>query len=161
MRYDLLIRGGEVVDPGGGHLGRLDVAVDRGQIAAVDAHIPESAAFRVIAAAGQLVTPGLVDCHTHAVFGGDRGAEFEMRAAGRTYQEIQAAGGGIAATLETRNARISATSAPSSRASISRRRSGEVASASTDSVGTSRMLTSISACSRAHATIDGASPCWR
>ncbi len=48
---------------------------------------------------GALVTPGLIDCHTHAVFGGDRGAEFEMRAAGKTYQEIAAAGGGINATL--------------------------------------------------------------
>ena len=37
MRFDLLIRGGEVVDPGGGHEGRLDVAVRGGRIAAVDA----------------------------------------------------------------------------------------------------------------------------
>jgi len=48
---------------------------------------------------GKLITPGLVDCHTHAIFAGDRANEFAMRAAGRTYQEIAAAGGGITATL--------------------------------------------------------------
>ena len=48
---------------------------------------------------GRLLTPGLVDCHTHAVFAGDRSAEFALRARGATYLEIAAAGGGIAATL--------------------------------------------------------------
>ena len=44
---------------------------------------------------GRLVIPGLIDCHTHLCFGGWRGDEFEMRLAGRSYQEIAAAGGGI------------------------------------------------------------------
>jgi dihydroorotase len=65
MRFDLLIRGGEVVDPGGGHEGRLDVAVTRGRIAVLDRDIPATAAFRVVDAGGQLVMPGLVDLHTH------------------------------------------------------------------------------------------------
>jgi len=65
MRFDLLIRGGEVVDPGGGHEGRFDVAITRGRIAAVDREIPEDAAFQVLDASGQIVTPGLVDLHTH------------------------------------------------------------------------------------------------
>jgi dihydroorotase len=65
MRYDVVIRGGEVVDPGGGQSGRLDVAVTRGRVAAVDADIPESSAFETIDATGQVVTPGLVDLHTH------------------------------------------------------------------------------------------------
>ena len=69
MRYDLLIKGGEVVDPGGGHEGLLDVAIERGRIAVVDRDIPEEAAFRTIDAAGSLVLPGLVDFHTHTFHG--------------------------------------------------------------------------------------------
>jgi imidazolonepropionase len=48
---------------------------------------------------GALVVPGLVDCHTHLGFGGWRGEEFELRLQGRSYQEIAAAGGGIASTV--------------------------------------------------------------
>ncbi|EPF16187.1 Imidazolonepropionase [Cedecea davisae] len=49
---------------------------------------------------GRLVTPGLIDCHTHSVFGGDRSQEFEMRLNGATYADIAAAGGGIASTVK-------------------------------------------------------------
>lgn len=48
---------------------------------------------------GRLVTPGLIDCHTHLVFGGDRAAEFEMRLNGASYHEIAEAGGGILSTV--------------------------------------------------------------
>ena len=48
---------------------------------------------------GRLVTPGLVDAHTHLAFGGNRAEEFAMRIAGATYQEIAAGGGGIASTV--------------------------------------------------------------
>jgi dihydroorotase len=65
MNYDLLIKGGEVIDPGGGRGGRLDVATKRGRIAALDRDIPAEAAGQVIDARGQIVTPGLVDLHTH------------------------------------------------------------------------------------------------
>ncbi len=58
------------------------------------------AAKATIDARGALVTPGLVDPHTHLVFMGTREAEFEMRAAGRPYEEIGRAGGGIHATVE-------------------------------------------------------------
>jgi len=48
---------------------------------------------------GAWVTPGLIDCHTHLVFGGNRAAEFEQRLEGATYEEIARAGGGIASTV--------------------------------------------------------------
>lgn len=55
---------------------------------------------------GRLVTPGLIDCHTHVVFGGHRAAEFEMRKNGASYEELARAGGGIMSTVNaTRGAR--------------------------------------------------------
>ena len=69
MRFDLLIKGGEVVDPGAGYRGKLDVAIKRNRIVAVDADIPAESAFRVVDAGGQYVTPGLVDLHTHVWYG--------------------------------------------------------------------------------------------
>ena len=48
---------------------------------------------------GRLITPGLIDCHTHLVFGGNRAREFEMRLEGASYEEIARAGGGIVSTM--------------------------------------------------------------
>ena len=48
---------------------------------------------------GRLVTPGLVDCHSHVVFGGNRAREFEMRLNGASYEEVARAGGGIVSTV--------------------------------------------------------------
>jgi imidazolonepropionase len=48
---------------------------------------------------GRWITPGLIDCHTHLVYGGDRAQEFEMRLAGASYEEIARAGGGILSTV--------------------------------------------------------------
>ncbi len=54
---------------------------------------------------GRWITPGLIDCHTHLVYGGDRAAEFEMQLAGASYEEIARAGGGILSTVRaTRSA---------------------------------------------------------
>lgn len=78
------------------------VAIDGGRIVEVG----DSTALRtryagrqVIDAGGRAVCPGFVDAHTHAVYGGDRVHEFEMRIAGATYMEIMAAGGGIRSTM--------------------------------------------------------------
>jgi imidazolonepropionase len=60
---------------------------------------PASGAGTTWDVGGRLVTPGLVDCHTHLVFGGDRSAEWEQRLAGATYEELAAAGGGIRSTV--------------------------------------------------------------
>lgn len=49
---------------------------------------------------GRVVTPGLVDCHTHLVYGGDRAREFEMRLEGASYEEIARAGGGIISSVK-------------------------------------------------------------
>lgn len=52
---------------------------------------------------GRLVTPGLIDCHTHIVYGGNRAVEFEMRLNGASYEDVARAGGGIISTVsETR-----------------------------------------------------------
>ena len=53
---------------------------------------------------GALVTPGLVDCHTHLVYGGDRAQEFEQRLNGASYEDIARAGGGIASTVRATRA---------------------------------------------------------
>jgi len=53
---------------------------------------------------GAWLTPGLIDCHTHLVHAGDRADEFEMRLAGRSYEEIARAGGGIASTVRATRA---------------------------------------------------------
>src|SRR5512132_2265843 len=83
--------------------------VENGAIGIADGKIvrvgkrTELAGFRateVVALGGAWVTPGLIDCHTHLVFGGTRADEHAMRRAGATYEEIAAAGGGIASTVK-------------------------------------------------------------
>ena len=58
----------------------------------------------IVDAQGMVAVPGLVDCHTHACFAGDRVDEFDRRARGATYEEIHAAGGGILSTVEATRA---------------------------------------------------------
>ena len=84
------------------------VALEGSQIAWVgtDTDVPaEYAGHDIHDLDGRLVTPGLIDCHTHVVFGGNRAAEFELRLNGASYQEIARAGGGIVSTVQaTRDA---------------------------------------------------------
>lgn len=88
------------------------VAIDNGQIVAVGSSDELLSAYEAatrIDAEGRLVTPGLIDPHTHAVWGGNRADEFERRIAGTTYQQIMAEGGGIRATMRaTREADLTA-----------------------------------------------------
>ncbi|HKH33010.1 MAG TPA: imidazolonepropionase [Beijerinckiaceae bacterium] len=83
--------------------------VERGAVAAKDGRIafagPETElpaglqARETIDCEGRWITPGLIDCHTHLVFAGDRSDEFERRLAGESYADIARSGGGIAATV--------------------------------------------------------------
>lgn len=68
------------------------------------AHLGESAPDCTVDLGGAWVTPGLIDCHTHTVFGGNRSGEFEQRLQGVSYAEIAAAGGGIASTVRATRA---------------------------------------------------------
>ncbi|WP_231388700.1 imidazolonepropionase [Pseudooceanicola algae] len=58
---------------------------------------------------GRLVTPGLIDCHSHVVFGGNRAKEFELRLQGASYEEVARAGGGIVSTVRATRAADEAT----------------------------------------------------
>ncbi|MGC1333645.1 imidazolonepropionase [Pseudomonas sp.] len=65
---------------------------------------PVGEGVAIIDLGGAWVTPGLIDCHTHTVFGGNRSGEFEQRLQGVSYAEIAAAGGGIASTVRATRA---------------------------------------------------------
>lgn len=83
------------------------ILIRDGRIAWVGARsdLPSHDAAEVDRLDGRWVTPGLIDCHTHLVFGGDRSAEFEQRLNGASYEEIARAGGGIVSSMrETRAA---------------------------------------------------------
>lgn len=101
---DLVIHNARVMtcDPSRGGLGVVErgaIAIDGAAIVWVGGAADRPRGARELDAGGMLITPGLVDCHTHAIFAGDRANEFGMRAAGKSYLEIARAGGGIAASL--------------------------------------------------------------
>jgi len=93
--------------PGGGY-GLIDngfVAVEAGKVIFVGAVLPgEYQGWPQQDLQGRMVTPALVDCHTHLVFGGNRAREFEMRLNGAGYEEIARAGGGIVSTVSATRA---------------------------------------------------------
>jgi len=78
------------------------IVVEKGAIRWAGARKALPAEFAALAqhdGGGALVTPGLVDCHTHLVYGGQRANEFAMRLAGATYEEVAKAGGGIVSSV--------------------------------------------------------------
>jgi len=83
---------------------------------------PNALADKIVSVGNALITPGLVDCHTHLVFGGDRAHEFERRLGGASYEEIARAGGGIMSTVratrEADEASLLAQSLPRARALV-------------------------------------------
>ena len=91
--------------PGADPYGLVDDAalvLTGGKIAWVgtQANLPSDyAALSVHDMGGRLVTPALIDCHTHVVHGGNRATEFEMRLQGASYEEVARAGGGIVSTM--------------------------------------------------------------
>lgn len=87
----------------GGAYGAIEdgaILIRDGRIAWVGPRAQAPAADVVERLDGRWVTPGLIDCHTHLVFGGDRSAEFEQRLGGVSYEEIARAGGGIVSSVK-------------------------------------------------------------
>jgi imidazolonepropionase len=111
MQVDRLWTGARIatLDPSRPGLGVIEdgaVAARDGRIAWVGAasEVSKWQATDRIDLEGRWVTPGLVDCHTHLVYGGNRAYEFELRLAGASYEELARAGGGILSTVKATRA---------------------------------------------------------
>ena len=104
--------GGPQRGNGLGDLGVVEnaaIAMQTGRIVALgprDSVLNDYTAIETLDAQGRIVTPGLVDPHTHLIWAGDRADEYERRLAGATYQEIMAAGGGINRTVRQTRAAL-------------------------------------------------------
>ena len=104
-QVDLVVENCSLATMDGPQYGAVEdglVAVQGGRIAwcGSRSEAPGFAAADRIDGGGGWLTPGLVDCHTHLVYGGNRSAEFEMRLQGASYEEIARAGGGILSTVK-------------------------------------------------------------
>ena len=93
-----------------GQLENAAIGIKDGKIAWIGAqeqiatHLPHYQENQITDADGKWLTPGLIDCHTHIVYGGNRSNEFEARLQGASYQDIAAQGGGIVATVSATRA---------------------------------------------------------
>lgn len=111
-KWDRIWLGGRVATlapdkPGLGLIENAAIATRGGRIAFVGSvtDLPTGwDAAEKIPLDGRLVTPGLIDCHTHLVYAGSRAHEFELRLAGASYEEIARAGGGIVSTVKATRA---------------------------------------------------------
>jgi imidazolonepropionase len=111
MQCDRIWRGARLAtmvegQPGLGIIEKGLIAARGGRIvyAGPEAEAPACSAAETIDCAGRWITPGLVDCHTHIVYGGNRAHEFELRLAGASYEEIARSGGGIVSTMKATRA---------------------------------------------------------
>jgi len=107
MDWDLLLTDARIAtmrsdSPGFGVIESGAIAIADGVLAWIgpQANLPEKTAANTKSLGGQWITPALIDCHTHLVFGGDRSAEFEQRLKGVSYEEISRLGGGILSTVK-------------------------------------------------------------
>jgi imidazolonepropionase len=109
------------MEPGAAPVQGAAIQLDGDRIAWVGAmaDLPDASGER-IDLGGRLVTPGLIDCHTHLVHGGDRAREFEMRLNGASYEEVARAGGGIVSTVQATRAASDADLLGTARARLDR-----------------------------------------
>ena len=94
--HDLLLKNAQILTRSG--VART-LAVDGGRITAIDC-AADAPAREVLDAGGKLLLPGFIDCHTHALYAGDRMAEHLMKMQGASYADIAKAGGGIVSTVK-------------------------------------------------------------
>ena len=100
MPYDLVLKGGEVIDPGWPLHQQADVAISKGKIAAVSADIPATDAIRVINVSGKIVCPGLIDIHAHTFINAhDMGPQTDQRCSASGVTTIVDAGSAGSATF--------------------------------------------------------------
>jgi len=100
MPYDLLLKGGEVIDPGWPFHQKADLAISKGEIAALAPDIPGTEAARVIDVSGKIVCPGLIDIHAHVfVNAHDMGPETDRRCAASGVTTLVDAGSSGSATF--------------------------------------------------------------
>jgi len=111
MQVDRLWTNGRLATlaEGAGPYGAIEpgaIAARDGRIAWVgpQAELPDLGPAETVDLDGRWVTPGLIDCHTHLVYAGDRAGEFEQRLEGASYAEIARAGGGILSTVRATRA---------------------------------------------------------
>jgi imidazolonepropionase len=109
MKYDLVIENARVatIDKDNTILENCSIAIKDSKICDIFSEKEELESRNTIDAKGKLLTPGLIDCHTHLIYAGSRSDEFEMRLLGASYADVAKKGGGILSTVKaTRDATV-------------------------------------------------------